>query len=212
MQSARKRTATAEPLVRESPAHRPRGQQILEAAFALFVREGGAAFSTRGVAKEAGVSLGAVQYTFPTKESLLEGMLEHVLAAYEADYRRVTEALPFNGEARLIGVVEHLVEDIWRDDTRKFFFNFWALGCHNEIAGRLLDATYDHHRKRIAAYIGAARPALSERSCLELGLQVAALLDGFMIYTGPRSLHVTRTELSTMAKKAVLKLLDTPAA
>jgi hypothetical protein len=67
-------------------------------------------------------------------------------------------------------------------------------------------------RPRGGAYIGAARPALSERSCLELGLQVAALLDGFMIYTGPRSLHVTRTELSTMAKKAVLKLLDTPAA
>jgi len=210
MQRARKRTGTVEPLDRQSAVISLRGKEILRAAFALFVREGGSGFSTRGVAQEAGISLGAVQYTFPTKESLLEGMLEHVLAQYEIDYRRVTDALPFNGEARLLGVVDHLVEDIWRTDTRKFFFNFWALACHNEVAGRLLDATYEHHRKRIAAYVGAARPALSERACLELGLQIAALLDGFMLYTGPGSKLVTRSELSKMARGAVLRLLETP--
>jgi AcrR family transcriptional regulator len=187
----------------------PRGTKILRAARALFIREGGSQFSARGVAKEAGISLGAVQYIFPTKDLLLAGMLQYVLEEYEAVYRRVTIDLPFNGEARLLGVVDHLIADLWRDQTRRFFFNFWALGCHNRFAAKLLDATYAHHRRRIAAYIGAARPALSEQFCLELALQVSALLDGFMIYTSPTSPLIKRQHIAQMARTAVLTLLDT---
>jgi AcrR family transcriptional regulator len=186
----------------------PRGVRIVRAAFALFVREGGAAFSARGVAKEAGVSLGSVQYVFPTKDLLLTGMLEYVLAEYETIYRKVAAELPFNGEARLLGVIDHLVADLWRENTRKFFFNFWALSCHNAFAARLLNATYEHHCKRIAAYIGAARSGLSERSCLDLALQVSALIDGLMIYTGPGRKLVKPDALARMAKAAVMTLLD----
>ncbi len=183
--------------------------RILRSAIQLFIREGGAAFSARGVAKEAGLSLGAVQHFFRTKDQLLAAMLEQVLADYAQTYEKLAEDLPFNGEARLLGAIDFLVADTWRPETRKFFFNLYALSCHNAFAALRMNEVYAHHRRRIAAYIGAARPNLSESECFDLAMQVAALIDGLMIYTAPGAKNVTsRKQLSQMVKATVLRLIS----
>jgi len=184
-------------------------QRILRAARRLFVREGGAAFSARGVAKEAGVSLGAVQHFFPSKGALLAATLEHVLAEFRRAYERLQEELPFNAQARLLGVIDLLVADVWRQDSRKFFLGLHALSCHNAFAARLLSAMCEHHQRRLAGYIGAAGPHLTEQQCLDLALQLGAMLDGLMIYTGPRSHLITpRQRLATEIKQNVLRLIS----
>jgi AcrR family transcriptional regulator len=185
--------------------------RILRAAISLFIREGGAAFSARGVAKEAGVSLGAVQHFFPTKDQLLAAMLEQVLADYAENYEKVAAKLPFNGEARLLGAIEFLVSDVWRPDTRKFFFNLYALSCNNAFAARRMNEVFAHHRRRLATYIGAARPHLSEQECFDLALQIAALLEGLMIYTAPGAKSVSpRERLAELVKETVLKMITAP--
>jgi AcrR family transcriptional regulator len=184
--------------------------RILRAAIHLFIREGGAAFTARGVAKEAGTSLGAVQHFFRTKDELLAAMLEQVLADYGRMYEKLADGPPFNGEARLLSAIEFLVADAWKPDTRRLFFNLYALSCHNAFAAKLFNDMYAHHRRRLAAYIGAARPNLSEQDCFELALQVVALLEGIMIYTGPGSKSVTPRRLTAMVKKSVLKLISEP--
>jgi AcrR family transcriptional regulator len=182
--------------------------RILRGAVRLFIREGGAAFSARGVAKEIGVSLGAVQHSFRTKDQLLAAMLEQVLADYAQKFEELDESLPFNGEARLLGAIDFLIADAWRPETRRFFFNLFALSCHNAFAARRLNEVYAHHRRRIAAYIGAARPNLSESECFDLALQVAALIEGLMIYTAPGAKSVTsREHLAEMVKATVLRLI-----
>jgi AcrR family transcriptional regulator len=65
--------------------------KILRAAKRVFVRNGGAAFSARGVAKEAKVSLGAVQHFFPSKNDLLAAMLEYVISDCSSSYRSMGE-------------------------------------------------------------------------------------------------------------------------
>ena len=183
--------------------------RILRAAVRLFIRDGGAAFSARGVAKEAGISLGAVQHFFRTKDQLLAAMLEQVLADYARTFEKIAEDLPFNGEARLLGAIDFLIADAWRPDTRKFFFNFYALSCYNAFASQRMNEVYAHHRRRIAAYIGAARPKLSESECFDLGMQVSALIDGLMIYTAPGAKNVaSREQLAEMVKTTVLRLLS----
>lgn len=183
--------------------------RILRSAVRLFIRDGGAAFSARGVAKEAGLSLGAVQHSFRTKEQLLAAMLEQILSNYAQMYEKLAENLPFNGEARLLGAIDFLVADAWRPETRKFFFNLYALSCYNTFAARRMNEVYTHHRRRIAAYIGAARPNLSESECFDLAMQVAALIDGLMIYTAPGAKSVTsREQLAEMVKATVLRLIS----
>jgi AcrR family transcriptional regulator len=182
--------------------------RILRAARRLFVREGGAAFSARGVAKEAGVSLGAVQHFFPSKDALLAATLEHVLAEIRRAYERLQEELPFNAEARLLGVIDLLVADVERQDSRKFFLGLHALSCHNAFAERLLSAMCVHHQRRLASFIGAAGPHLTEQQCLDLALQLCAMLDGLMIYTSPRSRTIKpRQRLAGVVKQSVLRLI-----
>jgi AcrR family transcriptional regulator len=201
--------------VRSAESNRPdRGiERVLKAARTVFVRGGGASFSARGVAKEAGVSLGAVQHFFRTKNELLAGTLEHVLADFRREYDVLQAALPFNPEARLLGAIDILVADVWRQESRQFFFGLYALSGHNEFAQCLVNEVYEHHRRRLAQYLGAARPRLSERRCLDLALQIAALIEGLMIYTGPKSKAVKpRSRLAEIVKESVLHLIGPPAA
>jgi AcrR family transcriptional regulator len=182
--------------------------RIAKAAKRVFLRAGDAGFSMRNVAKEAGMSMGAVQHFYPTRDRLMAAMLEYVVNEYEAAYERVFKELPFNGEARLLGVIDHLVLDITRAETRQFFFALWSLGGHNKFAAAFVEEMYTHHRRNLAAFIGAARPGLSEERCFEAALQIAALIDGLMLFTAPGTKHFTsRAALGRTVKAAVKKLL-----
>jgi AcrR family transcriptional regulator len=196
-----------------SPGHRPFDEnsgslKIVKAAKQVFLRETDSGFSLRNVAKEAGLSLGAVQHFYPTRDKLMAAMLEFVVNEYEAAYERVFSELPFNGEARLLGIIEYLALDITRAETRQFFFALWALGCRNKSVAALIEEMYSHHRRNLAALIGAARPAFTEEKCFETAMQVAALIDGLMIFTAPGTRHFTsRAALGKSVKASVKKLL-----
>jgi AcrR family transcriptional regulator len=201
-----------------TPAHRAFDEnssslRIVKAAKHVFLRSADAGFSMRSVAKEAGMSMGAVQHFYPTRDQLLTAMLEYVVNEYEIVYERVFNQLPFNGEARLLGIIDYLVTDTVRQETRQFFFALWALGCHNKFAAALVDAMYVHHRRNLAAFIGAARPALAEERCFEAAMQIAALIEGLMLFTGPGTKHFpSRAALVRMVKASVQTLLSSSAA
>lgn len=60
---------------------------ILAAAKRVLAHEGSAGFSVRKVAREAGISLGNLQYHFGSRLALLEGLLAQDVDAYRAAYR-----------------------------------------------------------------------------------------------------------------------------
>ena len=159
-------------------------ERILQAAKDVFIREGGAAFSARRVAKAAKLSLGSVQHVFPTMDELITAMLEHVNDGYEAAYQEMASRLPFNAEQRLGAALDYLLEDICHPDMRKFWFGFWALSCHNKHAESLLKRAYLHHCNNVAGFIGAARPGMPEARCRELATHVVALIEGMMLLAG----------------------------
>ena len=182
--------------------------KIVKAAKRVFLRATDSGFSMRNVAKEAEMSMGAVQHFFPTRDELMAAMLEYVVNEYEAAYERVFSELPFNGEARLLGVIDYLALDITRPQTRQFFFALWALSCHSPFAAALVEKMYSHHRRNLAAFVGAARPALSEEKCLEAAVQIAALIDGLMLFTAPGAKHFgSRAAVARTVRAAVERLL-----
>jgi AcrR family transcriptional regulator len=158
--------------------------RILDAAREVFVREGTTAFSARRVAKAAGLSLGSVQHVFPTTNQLLAAMIVHVRDSYDAAYRSLEQRLPFSAEERLGAVIDYLVADICKKDTRHFFLGFWALSCHNPLAYRSLCEAYDWQVKHVAGFIASARPQLSDDQLLEKARHISALIEGTMLFVG----------------------------
>ena len=181
--------------------------RVLRAAKRLFVRSGGSGFSARGVAKQAGLSLGAVQHFFPTRAALLAATLESVVNEYEAAYAAIFAQLPLDGEARLLRVIDWLIDDSWRPQTRQFFLGFWALSCHDRNAARMLDQAYAHHCANLAAFVKAARPALGDGRCRALALQVAALIEGLTVLSGLGAHKRARERIRGDVRAAVLRLI-----
>jgi AcrR family transcriptional regulator len=197
-----------------SPQHKPYDEgpgtlKVVRAAKSVFVRFGGAKFSIRGVAKEAKLSMGAVQHFYPTRDQLVAAMLEYVTNEYETEWERVSRDFPFNGEDRLMHAVEYLAADILDQETRQFFFALWSLSCHNKFAATLQEEMYAHHIRNMAAFAGAARPKFSERQCIDTAVQIVALTEGLMLFTAPGARQWgSRASLVRLLKRTVTQLLS----
>jgi AcrR family transcriptional regulator len=198
----------------QTPAHRnfdesPATLKLVKAAKQVFLRFGGTSFSIRNVATEAGVSIGAVQHYYPKRDELLAAMLEFVVNDYEHAYERVFRELPFNAEARLLGAIDYLVADLYDQQSRQFFLGLFSLSCNSKFAATLMDEVFIHHRRNLASFIGAARPAFSEEESFAAATQIVAMLEGLSIFTDVALKHAfDRVELTQLVRSAVAKLLS----
>ena len=185
--------------------------RILRAAKQLFIREGFAKFSARGVAKEARLSLGAVQHFYPTKHALLAATLEYVVNEYEGGYQKLERKVPAGGEARVVKTLNYLLADIWKQDSRNFFFGLWALSSHNKFAAELLHEMYVHHIKRMSGFIAEANPALSALQRHEISIQIVAMLEGLLLFSRkPGKNLVARAQMDRMTRTTVMGMIGLP--
>ncbi|QQR88554.1 MAG: TetR/AcrR family transcriptional regulator [Myxococcales bacterium] len=81
---------------------------IVEAATHVIARQGYAHTSLLDIAKEAGMSKGAVHYHFPTKEALISEVLEHACTVVQ---KRTQEAWDQGGDA--LESVRAALHELW---------------------------------------------------------------------------------------------------
>jgi AcrR family transcriptional regulator len=194
---------------RSNNDHSPNGERVIKAAKAVFIRDGASVFSARRVAKEVGLSLRSVQHYYPTTEKLLAAVVDLVIYEFESAYEELYKKLPFNAEARLLGVVDILLASNWQQDTRRVFYGLYALSCYKKFAAKLLERMNARHTHQLAALIGAARSHLSEKQCMELAIIVAAMLDGTMLFTAPGEERlISKAALSQSVRDSILALLN----
>jgi AcrR family transcriptional regulator len=107
-------TTTREPRQDRSRATR---QRLLEAAVECLSELGWFATTVAVVAERAGVSRGAAQHHFPTREDLFTAAVDHVTEVRLVEIRRETAKLPPGGD-RTEAVVQMLVRlytgPLWR--------------------------------------------------------------------------------------------------
>jgi TetR/AcrR family fatty acid metabolism transcriptional regulator len=157
---------------------------VLEVATRLFAERGYEAASVNDVAREAGVSVGALYKYFPDKPALLEGVLDGVEQEFAEAMERV-HALPGSHFERLHVMVEGLFA---MAAERPYFF--WALtsGTH-ALRGEREHSSGEAVRAQIARFIrsgiaaGEFREVDPERmSAIGFGVVETAMLQCF----GPR--------------------------
>lgn len=100
--------AEASTLSRDTPKSRRTRARILDEAVRVIAEQGYAATSNAAVAEAAGITRGAMLYHFPTRESLLEGAIDHIQAQRAALFRDAADSLPPGGD-----VTEHAIETYW---------------------------------------------------------------------------------------------------
>lgn len=100
-------------------------ERLLTASIGLLATQGWAATTVGAVAAAAGVSRGAAQHHFPTREDLIEAALEHMIEQRLAAVRGRWGELPTTDPGRTEAVVR-LIVDQYTSDLFKAALHVWT--------------------------------------------------------------------------------------
>lgn len=126
--------------------------QIVQAAIRVLARQGYARTSLMDIAKEAGMSKGAVHYHFPTKDALIQVVLE---TACDTVARRTLDAWETGG-GNALAALRSSIEELWRVRAEKTDETL-------VVADLLAQSQYDEAlRPKLAAYYRYAAAQVHE--------------------------------------------------
>ncbi len=152
--------------------------RLLTCVLDLLVTEGYEGISIRRVASAAGVSIGAVQHHFPTKDALLAAAMDRVSRQFEERLDR--RIAPGAGPAEVLrAVADELVST---GEERRPASVIWlvrlARAAVHEPTAAVHRREWQQVEDLLAHLIAAARPDLAEQAARDEATVLLALLDG----------------------------------
>jgi AcrR family transcriptional regulator len=172
-------------------------RRLLEAAVACLAEHGWSGSTVTVVAERAGVSRGAAQHHFPTREDLFTAAIEHVADERLDTLREHARTLPAAGVPRTRAVVEMLV-GVYTGPLFRAALHLWvAAADEDRLRPRVtaLEARIGREAHRLAVeFLGAdeSMPGVREtvQGTLDMarGLGLANLLSDY----GPRRAAIVR--------------------
>lgn len=151
---------------------RHRRAKILRVAREVMAFEGYPNFKLRTVADRTGISLGNLQYYFPSKHALVHALIDETQASYDRQYERLFQRIPDDPRSRFLAVIDFLVKDVREPLVRGFYFQFWALATDNAYVEKCMEKTYSYYRGVLVKLLRELNRLLPES---ELSLRAAAI-------------------------------------
>jgi AcrR family transcriptional regulator len=169
-------------------------QRILRSAHALLARSGPAQFSMRNVAARAGLHLANLQYYFPTRDALVDALLQDVGQRYRVAYARCLEQAGSDRMARFEAVLNFNLEDVGKRATRRYFIQLWALldGLDGH-SGRRLKEMYAMDIDQLSERIQELDTDASATEVRRRATLLAAMIEGLMVVQGAHSSDARET-------------------
>ena len=154
-----------------------RRETILKAACGVFVRSGFHAASMKDICAAAGMSPGSVYRYFPSKDALIEALIE----ADQTRWAAAMDGLPI--EKGLLPALEALAELGLRDLEDRGFLNVWvetaAEASRNSVVSARLRESYQALQGRLTSLIQASQR--SETDPRVLSCLIFAAFDGLIL-------------------------------
>jgi AcrR family transcriptional regulator len=167
---------------------------ILLAAEQLLIDEGYHNFSLRKVASAAGLTLGNLQYYFPSKDSLIKAMLDNYIERYLALFERIRSDAGADPREQFTALIGGIVRDLNNKSTTVFFPEVWSLSNHDDHATEFMDAMYGRYRDVLIDVMTMINPALSPVQLRRLAIFISASIEGHTIFIGHEKPWVHETE------------------
>lgn len=158
---------------------RDRQQRILDAALSLLSQRGIAGVSMRAVAREAGVSLGLLNYHYEDKVGLIRAALRQI-EAHDIELLRPDPAQP--AEERLRGALRRVVSpEFLTTDYLSLRLQLWSLAQAHEDFAEINTTAQQRYRSGLADLIKDARPDLSRRECAKRAADIDVIQNGLWL-------------------------------
>lgn len=151
-------------------------QRLLEAAVECLAEHGWTGSTVAVVAERAGVTRGAAQHHFPTREDLFTAAVEHVAAERLAAVQAHANALPPPGPARTEAVVDMLVR-LYTGQLFRAALQLWVAAATEEPLRERVVALENRvgreaHRAAVA-FLGVDEHAAGVRETVQATLDMA---------------------------------------
>ncbi|MDQ2836976.1 MAG: TetR/AcrR family transcriptional regulator [Actinomycetota bacterium] len=150
-------------------------RRLLEATVSSLAQVGWTATSVSMVAARAGVSRGAAQHHFPTRESLFEAVIDHITSERLAELTRAADGLPV-GRGRTEAVLNMIVS-LYTGPLFRAALQVWtAASSEDALRARLvpLEADVGRRAHRVAVeLLGADESVPGMRETVQATLDLA---------------------------------------
>lgn len=157
-------------------------ETILKTAEKLLIDGGYNNFSMRKVAIKSGISLGNLQYYFPSKNKLLEALLDHVIDNYLDIFLLFRKQ--YSPKEQLIKILTTVLLDIKAEFTTMFFPELWSMANHDVHVSKVMDDMYGKYREIVTNVIIDINPNLTNCQAKRLSIFITASLEGHTIFVG----------------------------
>lgn len=117
--------------------------RIVEAAIAVLAEKGYAGFTMQAVADGAGVFYGNVTHHYPTRDKLIDAMLEAILEEYRVRFDDLVASLEAREDGPIRPLVTLLIDDAVSKQTGRLFPQLWAMATHLPNVAEGLQRLYD---------------------------------------------------------------------
>ena len=184
-----------------------RMQSILDAAITVLVAEGGEGYSMNKVADEARISLGDLQYYFPTKSTLIEGMLQNML---DEDMKKLEEAAnrtDHDAQTRFSVLVDSLIESSSRIEDCKLVTYLWSVSLYSSELNAIHDNWYSKYRDLMKQIITELSPQRSETQQEYIAALIISIIEGSSLLSGAgRHRHPELKSYDSELRKTIFTL------
>ena len=182
---------------------------ILLAAEKLLIDEGYHNFSLRKVAASAGLTLGNLQYYFPSKDALIKAMLDNCIERYLELFEQIRSSAGTDPQEQFIALITGIIRDLNNKSTTVFFPEVWSLSNHDDHATEFMDAMYGRYRDVLIEVMALINPALSPDQLRRLAIFISASMEGHTIFIGHQKPWKKETEnMISIATQSFLWLIQ----
>jgi AcrR family transcriptional regulator len=172
---------------------------ILQAAAQIIARLGVSAFTIEAVAQEAGVTKGGVLHHFPSKEALIDGLIDQVIDAFNKRLTVELEGEPAGAAGRWLRAYIRTVFSMQYEDKNLIPALAAAVAADHQILERI-------RRDLAQSQLAAVQDGLDPVEATIIRLAV----DG-IVFTRALSLNVLDPEMNQQVYNALFRLTGSTA-
>lgn len=170
---------------RRSSGRQPRGPELVDLARSVLVDEGLDKFVLRDIAARAGMTVGNLQYYFPTRDDLLTAVIQ---AEFDRDLATIRGVVASTDDG-LVDIAHRLVHG-WCDGGSSIFTALALLAFHHERYRLLNREIYETFYAELGTVIRSADPDADDGEIAARARLITALLDGVAL-----QIHAAVTDL-----------------
>jgi AcrR family transcriptional regulator len=159
--------------------------EILAAARQLLVEDGYDRFVLRTIAERIGVTLGHLQYYFPTRDDLLEAVVRAEFARNQEETAALATG-PGAPETRLAAVARHLI-DVWAHEGGRVYVVMSLLALHQPRFRALHREIYAAFYAGLLPVLRRIRPRATRTELLDAARLITTLIDGALVQVPSRT-------------------------